>query len=187
MSGRPGSNRRHSAWKADALPTELLPHSSKYIIFFYFGGVNLSILNITAENTLPIRQQMLRQGRPLSDCHFDKDKAPSTRHWGAFANEELVGILSAMENPLETQPEQMAFQFRGMAVIESYQRNGIASKLLIAAEKQLQDEFHPQVFWLNARVNAQQLYLHLDYQSTGDVFEIPTVGPHLRYTKHPST
>src|SRR5262249_52297629 len=24
-SGRPGSNRRRSAWKADALPTELLP------------------------------------------------------------------------------------------------------------------------------------------------------------------
>ena len=27
-SGRPGSNRRHSAWKADALPTELHPHGS---------------------------------------------------------------------------------------------------------------------------------------------------------------
>ena len=26
-SGRPGSNRRRSAWKADALPTELLPQS----------------------------------------------------------------------------------------------------------------------------------------------------------------
>ena len=25
-SGRRGSNPRHSAWKADALPTELLPH-----------------------------------------------------------------------------------------------------------------------------------------------------------------
>ena len=25
QSGRPGSNWRHSAWKADALPTELLP------------------------------------------------------------------------------------------------------------------------------------------------------------------
>ena len=24
LSERPGSNRRHSAWKADALPTELL-------------------------------------------------------------------------------------------------------------------------------------------------------------------
>ena len=28
-SGRPGSNRRHSAWKADALPTELLPQLSQ--------------------------------------------------------------------------------------------------------------------------------------------------------------
>ena len=27
-SGRPGSNRRHSAWKADALPTELHPRGS---------------------------------------------------------------------------------------------------------------------------------------------------------------
>ena len=149
--------------------------------------MNLRIQNITAQDTLPIRQRMLRQGYALSDCHFDKDLAPSTRHWGAFAKEELVGILSAMENPLETDPGQMAFQFRGMAVIESYQRNGIASKLLIAAEKQLQNEFNPQVFWLNARINAQQLYRHLNYQSLGAVFEIPTVGPHLRYTKHPST
>ena len=31
LSGRPGSNRRHSAWKADALPTELLPQYNKDI------------------------------------------------------------------------------------------------------------------------------------------------------------
>ena len=30
LSERPGSNRRHSAWKADALPTELL--SLKYLV-----------------------------------------------------------------------------------------------------------------------------------------------------------
>src|SRR5208283_4673173 len=29
-SGRPGSNRRRSAWKADALPTELLPRLSSF-------------------------------------------------------------------------------------------------------------------------------------------------------------
>ncbi len=28
-SERPGSNRRHSAWKADALPTELLSLNTK--------------------------------------------------------------------------------------------------------------------------------------------------------------
>ena len=30
LSERPGSNRRHSAWKADALPTELLSHFSTH-------------------------------------------------------------------------------------------------------------------------------------------------------------
>ncbi len=33
LSGRPGSNRRHSAWKADALPTELLPLFESQISF----------------------------------------------------------------------------------------------------------------------------------------------------------
>ena len=43
-SGRPGSNRRHSAWKADALPTELLPLktdakiSKLFQYFKYFVG-----------------------------------------------------------------------------------------------------------------------------------------------------
>ena len=48
MSERPGSNRRHSAWKADALPTELLSRvlvsGCKYTMFFdscnYFFKIN---------------------------------------------------------------------------------------------------------------------------------------------------
>tara|TARA_B100001027_G_scaffold216045_1_gene191369 strand:- start:1171 stop:1356 length:186 start_codon:yes stop_codon:yes gene_type:complete len=35
LSGRPGSNRRQSAWKADALPTELLPLIIKYTKYQY--------------------------------------------------------------------------------------------------------------------------------------------------------
>ena len=37
-SGRRGSNSRHSAWKADALPTELLPHIIPSLLFSCFGG-----------------------------------------------------------------------------------------------------------------------------------------------------
>ena len=39
-SGRPGSNRRRSAWKADALPTELLPRSDAWFLsaFWNRGG-----------------------------------------------------------------------------------------------------------------------------------------------------
>ena len=35
-SERPGSNRRHSAWKADALPTELL---SLFIMLIFFSNI----------------------------------------------------------------------------------------------------------------------------------------------------
>ena len=61
MSERPGSNWRHSAWKADALPTELLPlvdvlpfrSGYKYKIIFDFGNkeIQKSIeLFIVAQN-----------------------------------------------------------------------------------------------------------------------------------------
>ena len=34
-SGKRGSNSRHSAWKADALPTELFPHYSSQELYYH--------------------------------------------------------------------------------------------------------------------------------------------------------
>ncbi len=42
-SGRRGSNPRPSAWKADALPTELLPQKTKLSIHFYKKSGNAAI------------------------------------------------------------------------------------------------------------------------------------------------
>ena len=53
LSERPGSDGRHSAWKADALPTELLSHDTEWDIIqcwysiakiknFWFSSANLS-------------------------------------------------------------------------------------------------------------------------------------------------
>ena len=39
LSGRRGSNPRHSAWKADALPTELLPHFVSKIVGKRFANL----------------------------------------------------------------------------------------------------------------------------------------------------
>ena len=41
LSERPGSNRRHSAWKADALPTELL---SRYRGQIYNGFIVIQVV-----------------------------------------------------------------------------------------------------------------------------------------------
>ena len=41
LSGRPGSNRRPTAWKAVALPTELRPHIVLSLMLFAQGGCKL--------------------------------------------------------------------------------------------------------------------------------------------------
>lgn len=145
--------------------------------------MNVHIDLIPTTTTLPLRQEMLRPGRPVASCHFEKDNDPHTQHWGAFIDEKLVGILSAMPNSCEEFPTDQAFQFRGMAVHPNYQRKGIATRLLLTAEKHLSQQFTPNLFWLNARVHAKALYSSMAYQIIGDEFNIPTVGPHLRFVK----
>src|SRR5690606_38319982 len=49
-SGRRGSNSRHSAWKADALPTELLPHFTIFKSPFDFGDANIGILKYVMQD-----------------------------------------------------------------------------------------------------------------------------------------
>lgn len=147
-------------------------------------AVNVHIDIITATVTFPLRQEILRPGRPLTSCYFEKDNDPHTRHWGAFIDKRLVGILSAMPNPCKEFSTDQAFQFRGMAVHPDYQRQGIATRLLLTAEKYLSEQFTPDLFWLNARIHAQALYSSLAYQAIGDEFEIPTVGPHRCFVKN---
>ena len=145
--------------------------------------MKISIKNITVEDTYPIRSQLLRPGLPLTSCQFEQDTHPKTGHWGAWLEGELVGIVSAMPTPCPDFESLDAFQFRAMAVLPNHQRKGIATRLLLTAEKQLMAMYQPDLFWLNSRMNAQKLYASLTYQTIGDVFEIPTVGPHVRFYK----
>ena len=46
LSGKRDSNPRPSAWEADALPTELLPHSAKVHFFFNYLNINYKIINL---------------------------------------------------------------------------------------------------------------------------------------------
>ncbi len=96
---------------------------------------------------------------------------------------QMVGILSSIENECDEFLGQHAYQFRGMAVLEAFQHQGIASRLLVEAEEQLQKKYQPDLLWLNARVHAQKLYQILGYSRVGKEFNIPTAGPHIRFYK----
>lgn len=82
---------------------------------------SVSIKQINHTETYPVRQIILRPGRPLETCFFQGDELETTIHFGLFMGEKLVGIISLFKNnsPLFSQENQ--YQIRGMAVLEEYQ------------------------------------------------------------------
>ena len=62
LSGRRGSNPRPLAWKANALPTELLPHSS-FLSGDFCVGLRILGQSFTSVNSFPRRLPALNSSR----------------------------------------------------------------------------------------------------------------------------
>jgi len=135
------------------------------------------IESITAEQTLPIRQSVLRPGRPEKECIFDGDDAPQTFHLGAFTEEKLVGIASFVVDTHSHFSGQQ-YRLRGMAVLPEYRGKACGKKLVAHGEKMIQEKGF-DILWFNAREVAINFYNGLGFISAGEPFEIPTVGTHL--------
>ena len=80
-SGRRGSNSRHSAWKADALPTELLPHFDGAKVRHFFISTKQKWKKILSEKNNRLIcfisqwknrnfAPLLIEGQILTDCHL---------------------------------------------------------------------------------------------------------------------
>ncbi|HET8839322.1 MAG TPA: GNAT family N-acetyltransferase [Flavobacteriaceae bacterium] len=132
---------------------------------------------ISFQLALPIRQQVLRQGKSIEACFFSGDKAHSTFHLGAFEKEKLIGIVSLMQNRNEGFSEENQMQLRGMAVLPEYRNRNIAKKLLHESERKLKEN-KSFFLWCNARENAIGFYEKHGFKIFGDKFEIPEIGPH---------
>ena len=142
-----------------------------------------SIQEITATRTYPVRQLVLRAGKPIESCHFVGDELPSTHHFGYFTANQLLGVISLFEAENVTFSEQKSFQIRGMAVLESHQKKGIGEALVREAETFCKKQ-KTTLIWFNARTSAVGFYKKMGYEIVGSEFEIKEVGPHfLMYKK----
>ena len=135
------------------------------------------IKKISALATIPLRQIVLRAGKPLESCRFNGDELPSTFHLGYFDEDNLIGIISVFENRNSEFPEEKQFQIRGMAVAPLHQKLGIGAQIVEFAEKEIAKK-RGEIIWFNARIAASEFYLKLNYTVSGGVFDIPNVGLH---------
>ena len=137
----------------------------------------IKISEITAEQTYPIRQTVLRQNEPLEKCIYPFDTDDSTLHFGLFESDLLVGIISIFETKKELFVDDKQYQIRGMAVLENHQKKGYGGALVRHAVSQLQKEKNFLV-WFNARIIAVGFYEKLNFEKIGDLFEIVPIGDH---------
>jgi GNAT superfamily N-acetyltransferase len=137
----------------------------------------IEIKFIDAKDTYPIRQSVLRTGKPLSSCVFNGDELISTKHLGLYVDKEICGISSIFENKNIKFTEQNQFQIRGMAVLKEHQLKGYGDMLMQRVEEYAISS-NVNLIWFNARKIAVPFYNKLNYLINDGPFEIDDIGAH---------
>lgn len=140
----------------------------------------MKILRINPQDTYAIRTQVLVPDHDLKKAKFEGDDDEDISfHLGAFEDGKLVSVASFFyeRNPLF--PDLHQYQLRGMATMPEFQNRGLSRELLTMAFPIIKQNFC-SLLWCNARLNAVGFYEKVGFKKhTGDVFEIPEIGPHV--------
>jgi len=140
----------------------------------------IQINKISAQETFPIRLEVLRKNIPLP-FEFNGDFDEDTFHLGAFENNQLIAVASFMKaNNSHIKGEQ--YQLRGMATLETHQGIG-AGKLMMENAFEILKELKVDCLWCNARLMAIPFYEKLGMRTFGESFDIEHVGLHFTMFK----
>ncbi|WP_027137112.1 GNAT family N-acetyltransferase [Gaetbulibacter saemankumensis] len=135
------------------------------------------IKQIDSNTTHLIRGPILRPRKPLKTCIFDGDDLKDTIHLGIYHSDILVGVVTFLNKPQDLLSSEKQYQLRGMAVLESYQRQGLGN-MLIAHGEQLLKKQNVNTIWCNAREIALKFYIKNGFKIIGNPFNIKGIGTH---------
>ncbi len=138
----------------------------------------MKVLQIAARDTHSLRHKILRQGRPVEECYFPADEDDQTFHLGAFIDNKLVSVASFFYERNPAFEDENQYRLRGMATLDEHRGQGHSRALLRTAFPIIKQNFCSLV-WCNARASAVPFYEKTGFTSTGDIFEVPVIGPHL--------
>jgi GNAT superfamily N-acetyltransferase len=145
--------------------------------------MSIELKYISPEETRPLRQLVLRQGKPIESCIWNGDHLESTKHIGAFVSSRCIGVLSLFNSLTEKVEGKSQYQLRGMAVHPEHQGQGIGKALIIFIENELK-AVKCQFLWCNARSSATTFYKKLGFDIASEEFMIQDVGPHYVMSKN---
>ena len=137
-------------------------------------GDDLRIVELTAEQTHPLRLDVLRADTPSRAVVFIEDDWPGTLHLGVREGDDIVAVSTWIPRPFGDEP---GVQLRGMASAAHAQGRGLGT-LLLTAGCERATSVAPLV-WARAHDTALAFYLRHGFRIDGAGFvDEQTQKPH---------
>ncbi len=132
------------------------------------------VVELTADETYPLRLAVLRGDTPSKVVSFDQDLLPGTFHLGVRDGRDVIAVSTWAPLPHHDLP---AVQLRGMATAAHLQGHGLGSLLLEAGC--MRGATIAELVWARARDTALAFYLGHGFTVEGDGFiDEQTQKPH---------
>lgn len=139
------------------------------------GPPDWELRQVAAGDTEPLRRAVLRAG---TDLPLPADD-PDAFHLAAIVGSVAVSTGNVRREPPPSAPDQPGWRLRGMATAVDRQGQGLGRAVLDGLVAHCRDH-GGGVFWCNARVSASAFYARAGLTTTGEVFDVPGIGPHVQ-------
>lgn len=143
----------------------------------------LTVHRVAVSDVRPLRQLVLRPGRPPGESIYEGDEHPRAVHVGARLGPEgeivAVGslLLEAPPWPVGDDRAGRCRRIRGMATRADMRSRGMGGAVLAELLRLAADDGAVLV-WCNARIGAVPFYLRAGFEVVGDRFDLPHIGLH---------
>ncbi len=138
----------------------------------------IKISTIHLEEVRAIRKKVLYSNHSKSFAKYELDTHLSSIHYGLIKDNEIISILSLLENPCKYFLKKKTLQIRGMATKFDFQRKGFGSILLKEVKKKILEFMDYEILWCNSRLNSIKFYQKNGFTAKGDKFTIKNIGLH---------
>jgi predicted GNAT family N-acyltransferase len=137
----------------------------------------VTVTEVPAEVTYPLRGAVLRAGRPVE---MPGDDDPSTFHLAATVpSGQVVGVVRFHPQPCPWRPDDgAAWQLRGMATDPAVRGAG-AGRALVTEGLRRVAALGGRLVWCDARAVAAGFYERMGFTVVTEPYEISAIGPHL--------
>ena len=139
----------------------------------------MDVKKVSAKDIRPLRNLVLRPNLPIETTFYDLDDDEKTFHLASIIDNNIISIGTFYpENDIKLKTKN-GYRLRGMATHPDFRRKSAATKLMEESFVFLKQK-ECDILWCNARLIAVEFYKSLGFKIIGEIFDIPSIGPHYK-------